>query len=146
MFWMKNNELLMNVTRKHLVYGWRNHLRFNSFNPTKWQPSSHPTQQMCRYDEFQGRNRQTDASLNLLERIRIKETWSINSKWTEVHVSPEVCAWCIGSSLIFSHANEGVSAKITRPIFPPPQRGHYLLMFCIPPPPTLMLSSSSPCC
>lgn len=43
------------------------------------------------------------------------------------------CAW-VRSSLIFSHANEGVGAKITRPIFPPPQWGHYLLMFCIFPP------------
>lgn len=42
----------------------------------------------------------------------------------------------VRSSLIFSHANEGVGAKITRPIFPPPQWGHYLLMFCIFPPPS----------
>ena len=42
----------------------------------------------------------------------------------------------VSSSLIFSHANEGVGAKITRPIFPPPQWGHYLLMFCIFPPPS----------
>lgn len=46
-----------------------------------------------------------------------------------------VCAQ-VRSSLIFSHANEGVGAKITRPIFPPPQWGHYLLMFCIFPPPS----------
>lgn len=52
------------------------------------------------------------------------------------------CVWVhrvcvrVRSSLIFSHANEGVGAKITRPIFPPPQWGHYLLMFCIFPPPS----------
>lgn len=43
------------------------------------------------------------------------------------------CVW-VRSRLIFAHANEGVGAKITRPIFPPSQWGHYLLMFCILPP------------
>lgn len=50
----------------------------------------------------------------------------------------------VHSSLIFSHANEGVGAKITRPIFPPPQWGHYLLMFCIfPPSPSFSPRTSS---
>lgn len=59
----------------------------------------------------------------------------------------------LSSSLIFSNANEGVGAKITRPIFPPPQWGHYLLMFCIFPRPShsdaffiLLLLLGSPHC
>lgn len=70
-------------------------------------------------------------------------TESINRKYTVARVGLRervcvcVCARArVRSSLIFSHANEGVGAKITRPIFPPPQWGHYLLMFCIFPPPS----------
>lgn len=72
-------------------------------------------------------------------------TDSINRIYIVAYVGPKVFAYVcvrvckcaqVHSSLIFSHANEGVGAKITRPIFPPPQWGHYLLMFCIFPPPS----------
>lgn len=79
--------------------------------------------------------------INVQERIGKNKsmTDSINRKYTVAYVGPKVfvcvCARAqVRSSLIFSHANEGVGAKITRPIFPPPQWGHYLLMFCIFPP------------
>lgn len=88
-----------------------------------------------------------DEIMNVHERKKNNNnTPSKNRMHTVGHFGPRpcvcvcICAECehkrVSGSHICAHANEGVGAKITRPIFPPPQWAHYLLMLCIFPPHT----------